>query len=43
MGVTMFLQMKLNPPPPDPAQQVIFNWMPVIFTFMRGRTSPPAW
>src|SRR5207237_4058548 len=34
MGVTMFLQMKLNPPPPDPAQQVIFNWMPVIFTFM---------
>jgi YidC/Oxa1 family membrane protein insertase len=36
MGVTMFLQMKLNPPPPDPAQQVVFNWMPVIFTFMMG-------
>jgi YidC/Oxa1 family membrane protein insertase len=34
MGITMFLQMKLNPPPPDPAQQVIFNWMPLIFTFM---------
>jgi YidC/Oxa1 family membrane protein insertase len=39
MGVTMFLQMKLNPPPPDPAQQVIFNWMPVIFTFMMGNFS----
>jgi YidC/Oxa1 family membrane protein insertase len=34
MGVTMWMQMKLNPPPPDPAQQVIFNWMPIIFTFM---------
>jgi YidC/Oxa1 family membrane protein insertase len=39
MGVTMFLQMKLNPPPPDPAQQVIFNWMPVIFTFMLANFS----
>src|SRR5207248_5776182 len=29
MGVTMFMQMKLNPPPPDPAQQMVFNWMPV--------------
>ncbi len=34
MGVTMWAQMKLNPAPPDPTQQVIFNWMPVIFTFM---------
>ena len=34
MGVTMFIQMKLNPTPPDPTQQMIFNWMPVIFTFM---------
>jgi YidC/Oxa1 family membrane protein insertase len=39
MGVSMFLQMKLNPPPPDPAQQVIFNWMPVIFTFMLANFS----
>jgi YidC/Oxa1 family membrane protein insertase len=39
MGVTMFLQMKLNPPPPDPAQQVVFNWMPVIFTFMLANFS----
>jgi YidC/Oxa1 family membrane protein insertase len=34
MGVTMWVQMKLNPAPPDPAQKVIFDWMPVIFTFM---------
>jgi YidC/Oxa1 family membrane protein insertase len=34
MGVTMFLQMKLNPTPPDPVQQQIFTWMPVLFTFM---------
>jgi YidC/Oxa1 family membrane protein insertase len=26
--------MKLNPPPPDPAQKMIFDYMPVIFTFM---------
>ncbi|HEY6259516.1 MAG TPA: membrane protein insertase YidC [Xanthobacteraceae bacterium] len=39
MGVTMFLQMRLNPPPPDPAQQVIFNWMPFIFTFMMANFS----
>src|SRR3954469_10339508 len=34
MGVTMWMQMKLNPAPPDPTQQMIFSWMPVIFTFM---------
>ncbi len=34
MGVTMFLQMRMNPTPPDPAQAAIFTWMPVIFTFM---------
>jgi YidC/Oxa1 family membrane protein insertase len=34
MGVTMWVQMKLNPAPPDPTQQMIFNWMPLIFTFM---------
>jgi YidC/Oxa1 family membrane protein insertase len=34
MGVTMWLQMKLNPAPPDPTQKMIFDWMPVIFTFM---------
>jgi len=34
MGVTMWVQMKLNPAPPDPTQKMIFDWMPVIFTFM---------
>lgn len=34
MGVTMFVQMKLNPAPPDPTQAAIFTWMPLIFTFM---------
>ena len=34
MGVTMFVQMKMNPAPTDPAQQIIFTWMPVLFTFM---------
>ncbi|NDV86158.1 membrane protein insertase YidC [Aurantimonas aggregata] len=34
MGITMFVQMRLNPTPPDPTQQMIFTWMPVIFTFM---------
>src|SRR6185437_3461854 len=34
MGVTMWVQMKLNPAPPDPTQAMIFNWMPLIFTFM---------
>jgi YidC/Oxa1 family membrane protein insertase len=34
MGVTMWAQMKLNPAPPDPTQKMIFDWMPVIFTFM---------
>jgi YidC/Oxa1 family membrane protein insertase len=34
MGVTMFVQMRMNPTPPDKTQAMIFNWMPVIFTFM---------
>src|SRR5579863_1985316 len=34
MGITMWLQFKLNPTPPDPTQQMIFAWMPLIFTFM---------
>jgi len=36
MGVTMWVQMRLNPTPPDPVQASLFNWMPVIFTFMLG-------
>ncbi len=34
MGVSMWVQMRLNPAPPDPMQQKIFAWMPVVFTFM---------
>lgn len=34
MGITMFVQMRLNPPPTDATQAAIFAWMPVIFTFM---------
>lgn len=34
MGVTMFLQQKLNPQPPDPVQAKIFLLMPIFFTFL---------
>ena len=34
MGVTMFLQQKLNPTQPDPVQQKMFMLLPVVFTFM---------
>jgi YidC/Oxa1 family membrane protein insertase len=34
MGATMWVQMQLNPQQPDPMQQRIFNWMPVLFTFL---------
>jgi YidC/Oxa1 family membrane protein insertase len=30
----MFVQMRMNPTPPDPTQAMIFNWMPLVFTFM---------
>jgi len=36
MGVTMWLQMKMNPEPADPVQKQVFSWMPIIFTFMLG-------
>lgn len=36
MGVTMFVQMKMNPEPPDPVQKMMFTWMPVFFTFLLG-------
>ena len=29
----MFIQMRLNPPPPDRTQQIIFDLMPLFFTF----------
>lgn len=34
MGITMWVQMKLNPAQPDPVQQQIFAWMPVVFTVL---------
>ena len=37
MGCTMFLQQKMNPPPPDPVQARMFQFMPIIFTFMLAR------
>ncbi len=34
MGATMFIQMQLNPPPPDPMQAKIMKLMPVMFTVL---------
>ncbi|MBV2265237.1 MAG: membrane protein insertase YidC [Thauera sp.] len=34
MGVTMFVQTKLNPTPPDPIQAKIMLFMPIVFTGM---------
>jgi YidC/Oxa1 family membrane protein insertase len=34
MGITMWVQMQLNPQQADPVQQKVFNWMPVMFTFL---------
>jgi YidC/Oxa1 family membrane protein insertase len=36
LGITMWLQQKLNPAPADPVQQQIFAWMPWVFMFMLG-------
>ena len=36
LGVSMWLQQKLNPVPPDPTQRMVFAWMPWIFMFMLG-------
>jgi YidC/Oxa1 family membrane protein insertase len=37
MGITMFLQQKMNPPPPDPVQARLFQFMPIVFTFMMAK------
>jgi len=34
MGATSFIQMKLNPAPPDPIQAKVMMMMPILFTFM---------
>ncbi|MEM6637599.1 MAG: membrane protein insertase YidC [Pseudomonadota bacterium] len=36
LGISMWLQQKLNPAPTDPTQAMIFAWMPWIFMFMLG-------
>lgn len=36
MGITMYLQQKLNPQPADPMQQKIFMLLPIVFTFLLG-------
>ena len=33
MGASMFVQMSLNPTPPDPIQAKIMKLMPMVFTF----------
>lgn len=37
LGLSMWLQQKLNPAPTDPAQAMIFAWMPWVFMFMLGK------
>ncbi|MDM7857531.1 membrane protein insertase YidC [Thiopseudomonas acetoxidans] len=33
MGISMFVQQKLNPAPPDPMQAKVMKMLPIIFTF----------
>lgn len=33
MGASMYFQQKLNPPPPDPMQAKVMQFLPIIFTF----------
>ena len=37
LGISMWLQQKLNPAPTDPTQATIMAWMPWVFMFMLGR------
>ena len=37
MGASMWMQQKLNPPPPDPMQAKIFMFLPILFTFLLAR------
>jgi YidC/Oxa1 family membrane protein insertase len=36
LGISMWLQQKLNPAPTDPMQAQIFAWLPWVFMFMLG-------
>ncbi len=37
MGITMFVQQKMNPPPADPVQEKVFLLMPLMFTVLLAR------
>ena len=37
LGISMWLQQKLNPAPTDPTQAAVFAWLPWIFMFMLGQ------
>ncbi|MDP4795974.1 MAG: membrane protein insertase YidC, partial [Rhodospirillales bacterium] len=37
MGVSMFIQQRLNPQPADPIQAKIFLFMPIFFTFLLAK------
>ena len=37
LGISMWLQQKLNPTPTEPTQAMIMAWMPWVFMFMLGR------
>ncbi len=37
MGATSWLQQKMNPPPPDPTQAKVMQFMPVLMMFMLAR------
>jgi YidC/Oxa1 family membrane protein insertase len=37
MGITMYLQQRLNPQSPDPIQAKVFMFMPIFFTFLLAR------
>lgn len=32
MGISMFVQQRLNPPPPDPTQAKVMQFLPILFT-----------
>jgi len=36
LGISMWLQQKLNPAPTDPTQKMVFAWLPWVFMFMLG-------
>jgi YidC/Oxa1 family membrane protein insertase len=39
MGISMFIQQKMSPQPPDKNQAQMFMLMPILFTFMMGQVA----